>query len=45
MPHSWIAFDKARKIVEMLKEKYLPNLPRQDQMLLRGLIQIILEES
>ena len=42
--HSWEAFDKAKEIVGILKEKYLQNISEHDQKILRGIIQNILEK-
>lgn len=46
MPHSWEAYEKAKKIVEMLKESNI-FIPLNDthEKSIQGRIQIILEED
>jgi predicted transcriptional regulator len=45
MPHSWNAFEKAKKIVDMLVETgCIPSEDNHKKMVIQGQIQIILEE-
>ena len=43
MPHSWKAYEKAKKITDQLVEgKFIRE---KDVMMIRGIIQLVLEED